>query len=58
MIKQKKKAFNVKYNIPQRVDNRIDNVIIKVMREIGWSCWASGYDYQAKERDLAFEKRK
>ena len=47
--------IKVTYNIPQKTDDRIDRVIIKVMREIGGSCYAEGYNFQTKERDLIFE---
>ena len=46
----------IKYKIAEKQDDGLDRVIKKRMKELGYKWYASGYDFNTKERDLAFEK--
>jgi len=39
------------------IDSKFDDEIEAKMEELGFICWASGYNLIDKERDLAFTPR-
>ena len=50
-----KQQLKVVYDGPE-IDRGLDDALRKALGELGFSCWASGYDLVDEERDLAFKR--
>ena len=46
--------LNVFYDC-EFIDQELDRKIIEAFKELGFRCWASGYNLVEKKRDLAFD---
>lgn len=38
------------------LNSRLDTLLISAMETHGWHFWAAGYDLEANERDMAFDR--
>lgn len=50
-----KQQLRVVYDGPE-IDRALDDALRKALSELGFTCWASGYDLVDDERDLAFAR--
>jgi len=52
----KNNELKIIYKVEERLDRKLDDALEDCLKKLGWRRWASGYELETKERDLAFEK--